>query len=157
MIAQTELDTKSVGGVTMSLETLSSFAWATIGIPFAQLAVRVDDIATKFGVSIHAWEENGLGPARGLIIRLTSGRVIFLEELALALEFHGAKGPTVYADAADLGEIGVDQFVAEVLSELRLSPSDLAKVATQEGQRAAAEMAAQINAARAKRESMGLT
>jgi len=48
----------------MALEVLVSYTWPTDGVPPAALSVRVNALASRLGVSVRAWEANGLGPAR---------------------------------------------------------------------------------------------
>lgn len=133
----------------MPIEPLTAFAWPTDGVPLAGLAVRVDDLAARLGVPVLAWDEDGLGPARGICCRVPSGRVYFLEELELAVMHQGARGPTVYVDAADLGAFGVGPLVAEVLAALGLSRSDLTGEAGPDETRYAAELVARVAAGKA--------
>ena len=129
----------------MPLEPLTSFTWATDGVPLAALAVPVEALAARLALPLRTWDEPGLGPARGLGCRLPSGRVCFLEELELAIQHQGARGPTVYVDAADLGSVGVEPMVAEVLGAMGLGRSDLAGVAGIGARQAAAELAARVS------------
>src|SRR5262245_18432267 len=135
---------RGVHGTAMLLEPLTSFAWATDGVPLAALAVRLEALAARLDLPLRTWDEPGLGPARGLGCRLPSGRVCFLEELELAIQHQGARGPTVYVDAADLGSLGVESMLAEVLGALGLSRSDLAGVAGIGAQQAPGELAARM-------------
>jgi hypothetical protein len=113
-------------------------------VPLAALAIRVEALAARLDLPLRIWDEPGLGPACGFGCRLPSGRVCFLEELELAIQHQGARGPAVYVDAADLGSLGVEPMVAEVLGALGLSRSDLAGVAGIDAQQAAAELAARV-------------
>lgn len=128
----------------MPLELLTSFAWATHGVPLAALAVRMEALAARLDVPLRIWDEPGLGRARGLGFRMISGRVCFLEELELAIQHQGARGPTAYVDAADLGSLGVEPMVAELLGVLGLSRTELAGVAGIDAQQAAADFAARM-------------
>jgi hypothetical protein len=135
----------------MPFEPLTSFTWPTGGVPLAGLTIRLDDLAARLGVPVVAWDEDGLGPARGFGGRLPSGRVCFLEELELAVRHQGVRGPTVYADASDLGALGAEPLVAEVLGVLGLSRSDLAGVVGPEAQRAVTGWVRQMTDAKADR------
>jgi hypothetical protein len=135
-------------GEVMSLEVLASYTWPTDAVPLAALCVRVDDLAVRLGLPVRAWEVDGLGPARGFGGRLPSGHVILLEELELAVRYHGARGPVVYVDAAELGALGPEPLMTELLTELSLSRLDLVGVAGQADQRSAAELAARVLAAK---------
>jgi hypothetical protein len=135
----------------MSIEVLASYTWPTDAVPLAGLGIRVDDLAARLGLPVHTWDVEGLGPARGFGGRLPSGVLVLLEELQLAVRYQGARGPTVYVDAADLGAIGPDMLVGELLAALGLSRSDLVGIAGEAEQRRAAEMAAQVRQAQAAR------
>src|ERR1051325_8592183 len=88
----------------------------------ATLNLPVHRIATKIGFTPESWEEDGLGPATGFFIRLASGRVLLLRELEHAMKRLGAQGPTVWADIADLVELGTEGLVKELLDGLDLPP-----------------------------------
>jgi hypothetical protein len=116
------------------IEPLVSYTWPTDPFPLAALGVRVDALAGRLGLSVHDWNVDGLGPARGYGGRLPSGRVILLEELQLAVKHHGAQGPIVYVDAAELAAVGPELLVGELLAALGLSRSDLVVVVGQSDQ-----------------------
>jgi hypothetical protein len=99
---------------------LNSIFW-TAAMPLAQLAIRVDELASKLGLPVHTWVEDGLGPARGFGCRLSSSRIFVLEELALAVEHQGAPGPTAYVDAAEMALLGVEPLVEELLMQLSIA------------------------------------
>jgi hypothetical protein len=71
------------------LEVVTSYTWPTDGVYLAALDTRVDDLAARLGVGVHAWDVDGLGPARGFGFRLPSGRVYLLEELGFAVRHRG--------------------------------------------------------------------
>jgi hypothetical protein len=121
------------------LEQLDSFRWPTMDFALATLGVRVDDLARRRGFRVEAWEEDGLGPARGAALRLPSGRPVVLQELQFAVDAGTASGPALLVDAADLGAVGVGPLVGEVLAALDLGPDALAWLQEPE---AAAEAAA---------------
>jgi hypothetical protein len=133
----------------MTLEALTSFTWPTGTVPLASLSIRVDDLAARLGTPVHAWNEDGLGPARGFGGRLPSGRVVLLEELQYAVQHHGARGPVVYVDAVELAAAGPEPLAAEVVAALGLSPSDLVCIADQTDQEFAEELATRSREARA--------
>src|SRR5262245_31213819 len=139
----------------MALEVLTSYTWPTGPVPLAALRVRVDDLAARLGVAVRAWDEDGLGPARGFGGRLPSGCVVLLEELQLAVQHHGAAGPAVYVDASELGTAGPEPLVVELLAALGLARLDLASVADEAAQRSAGELAARVQAARTAYSSLG--
>src|SRR5262245_60200969 len=137
----------------MGLEVLASYTWPTAPVALAALAVRVDDLATRLGVAVHTWDEDGLGPACGFGGRLPSGCVVLLQELQYSIQYHGAIGPGVFVDASELGAVGPDPLVEELLAELGLSKSDLAGVVDEAALRNAAELAARARAAQTARAS----
>jgi hypothetical protein len=97
--------------------------------PIADLRVRVGDIAQRLGLTIMSWEEDGLGPANGVLIRLTSGRVILLREQEHAIKHLAAEGPCVETDVGDVAAFGVEALMAEVLDALGLPRDAVAWIA----------------------------
>jgi hypothetical protein len=134
------------------IEVMTSYTWPTAEIPFASLGVRVDDLAARLGVAVHAWTVDGLGPAKGFGFRLPSGCVYLLEELELEVHYRGAQGPNVHVDAADLSRCGSKALVDEVVAGLGLSRLEVVYVADSAVQEAAANLVAKVAAARAKGE-----
>jgi hypothetical protein len=61
--------------------------------PIAVLTGSLDDILTRFRMEPESWVEDGLGPARGIVIRLPSGRVVLIRELEYAPKHLGLSGP----------------------------------------------------------------
>ena len=107
------------------LVQLSDYRWPSgSGDPIAILAVRLETIARRFGLSSEEWEEEGLGPARGFMCRLASGPVISLVELA-----HRAKtaypGPNLSVDSHELEEVGVARLLEDALEALGLGEADV--------------------------------
>jgi hypothetical protein len=137
----------------MPLEILTSYTWPTDAYPIARLSVKVDDLAVRLGISVHAWNVDGLGPARGFGGRLPSGRGVLFEELEFAVRYHGAQGPTVYMDAAELGALGSDVLVSELLRVLNLTSLDIAAAAGLAAQQAAANLATRVATAKAPTKS----
>jgi len=85
------------------------------------LTVRVTDLAERFGFALIHYEDDGLGWASSMFVKLDSGRVALLTEHAHAVERLGAKGPAVEVDARDIAQLGVAPCVDEVLDGFRLS------------------------------------
>ncbi len=134
------------------LEPLSSYTWLTDCCALATLSVRIDQLAARLGLPVFTWQEEGLGTARGVGCRLPSGRVFLLEELELAVRHQNAKGPNVYVDATDLGDQGVEPMLKEVLGGLQLSRSDVNWLAEADAQQSAAKLAAEVRAAKERRQ-----
>src|SRR3954451_8657281 len=103
------------------IEWLDSYTFPTSEWPLAILGVRVDEIAARHGARVHAWDDDGLGPARGLACRVTSGQVFVLVEHELSIRHHRAQGPNVLVDAAALGDRGAEGLIGELKAALSLS------------------------------------
>jgi hypothetical protein len=114
-------------------------SWPTVEFPLASLGLRVDAIAARLKLPVHAWNNEGLGSARGLGCRLPSGRLFLLMELQLKVQYYDAKGPTVYVDAGDLIALGAESLLEEILAALNLSPSDVARTVDRTDEEQAAQ------------------
>ncbi len=75
----------------------------------------------RLGLTVQAWDEDGLGPTRGMLIRLSSGTVVLMRELEHAIKHLGAKGPEFDVDASDAVTAGVEPLVSEILDSLGLT------------------------------------
>lgn len=89
------------------------------------LAIRIADVAERFGFTLIHYDDDGLGRAASMFVRLESGRPLLLTEHAHAVEHLGSKGPVVEVDARDIAEIDVEPFVDEVLEAFQLSREDV--------------------------------
>ncbi len=107
-------------------------------MPIVSVREPLADIAERCGLIVEQWEEDGLGQASGMFVRLPSGRVMLLRELQQARKYLGEEGPTVHADVGDLAEFGVEPLVAEVLQSLGLASDTVTRVASNDAQRIAA-------------------
>jgi hypothetical protein len=132
--------------------TVTTYTWPNDGIPFAGLRIRVEELAARLGVAVHTWDIDGLGPAKGFGFRTASGRVYLLQELALAVQYHGATGPSLYVDAADLSTVGPAALADEVFATLGLAHSDVLFFADAAAVKRAAELVAKVTAAKTKRD-----
>jgi hypothetical protein len=124
------------------LEPLTSHTWPTDGLPIAVLGIQVDDLASRLDLPVFAWVVDGLGPARGVACRLPSGRVFGLEEVETSIRYQGVKGPTVWVDAADMADRGIERLLAEILEGLQLSKENIAEVVGPEVHQRALQVAA---------------
>lgn len=88
--------------------------------PIGGLSVRLDDIAASTGLTIETWEEDGLGTARGGLIKLPSGRIVRLREMVHRVKHYGKRGPDIDADGAEIVSIGIGALCAELLMALNL-------------------------------------
>jgi len=132
------------------LELVDSYTWPNDGIPFAGLGLRMDDLASRLGVAVHTWDVDGLGPARCLGFRSVSGRVYLLQELELAVRYHGAPGPEVHVDAAELATFCPEALVHDVVATLGIARQNVPFVADKSVQQNAAALVARWSAERAK-------
>ena len=130
----------------MPLELVTSYTWPTDRFFLACLSIQVDILAGRLGIKTHTWDVDGLGPARGFGGRLSSGRVILVEELE-----YGGPYPAVYVDSAELSTSGPEALVAELCRELGLSTTDFLRVAGDADRVAATELMGQVIAVRAQR------
>jgi hypothetical protein len=120
---------------------LDFYTFPTAEWPLASLCVGVDEIASRHGAHARTWDDDGLGPARGLACRVTSGRVFVLVEHELSIRYGYAKGPLVLVDAAELGELRALGLVGELREALGLSDAEVAGVTGLDGEQAAARIA----------------
>jgi hypothetical protein len=88
--------------------------------PIMRFQVRISEIARSLGLEIESWEEDGLGPARGMLLRLPTGRVVLFRELQHLIDHYREMGPYVHVDAAVIAEFGVEPLINEVLTSLDL-------------------------------------
>jgi hypothetical protein len=79
-----------------------------------------------------SWFEDGLGPARGVVIRLPSERVVLIQEFEYASKHFGASELNLEVDGADVVSFGVSALVDEVISALGLSQNAVAWKASED-------------------------
>jgi hypothetical protein len=113
-------------------------------LPIMRFQVRVSEIAQSRGFRVESWIEHGLGQARGMFLRLSSGRVVLFLELQHLIKYHHATGPTVYADAGAIAEFGVEPLISEVLTSLDLSQQTVDWVASSESRESAIDLAKRV-------------
>ena len=97
------------------------YRFATTDWPIMRLQVRISEIAQSLGFEIESWEEDGLGQAHGMLLKLPTGRVVLFREFQHGINHFGEKGPHVCIDAAVVAEFGVEPLIEEVLTSLGLS------------------------------------
>jgi len=115
------------------------------------LRVRVSDIAERLHLAVDRWEEDGLGPASGMLIRLPSGTVVLVSELEHAIRHLKAEGPALWIGARELVERGVEPLVTEILEDLQLSRDQIDRVATDEDRETAADLLARVESSPLRR------
>jgi hypothetical protein len=119
---------------------IADYRFSSTDWPIVSLAVNVATLAGRFGFTIDHWDEDGLGRASGMLLRLSSGRVVLVCELEHAVKRLGAKGPTIHVEASHLAQYGVEPLVDEVLDALELSREATDWIAPAESQASAAEV-----------------
>jgi hypothetical protein len=92
--------------------------------PIMRIQVRISEIAQSRGFEIESWEEDGLGQAQGMLLRLPTGRVVLFRELQHAIDHYREMGPYAHIDAAAIAEFGVEPLISEVFDESRFAPTD---------------------------------
>ena len=58
------------------VEQVWDYRFPGIDMPIATFCRRVSEIAERNGCTVETWEEDGLGEASGLMLKLASGRTI---------------------------------------------------------------------------------
>ena len=92
-----------------------------------------------------------MGEATGFGCRLANGIVVFFEEFAHARENFGS-GPTIYVEASELIENGIDGTLFRVLEGLGLSDKCVTWLQTESGVQAA-KLVVQAARERARRKN----
>jgi hypothetical protein len=119
---------------------IADYRFSSTDWPIVSLVVDVATLAGRLGFTIDHWEEDGLGPASGMLLKLASGRVVLVSELEHLVKHHRAKGPTIYVEASHLAQYGVEPLVSEVLDALELSREATDWIAPVESQAGAADL-----------------
>jgi hypothetical protein len=118
------------------VEQVRDHVFPLVGMPIARFCRRIAEIAQRNGLEVEAFVERR-GEASGMFVKLPSGRVLSLVEFRHMIEHHRERGPTVYIDAGEIAEFGVDFLVKEAVTSLRLSQQDIDWVAPPENRRIA--------------------
>ena len=119
---------------------LAEFFFSSPEFPVCVVNVPVADLAGRLCIPLTQWEEPGLGGATGFGCKMASGLLVRLEELAHARANLGAKGPTVYVQAHELIERGIQGTLAEILVGIALSPENVTWSQSESGVEAARQM-----------------
>lgn len=110
----------------MSVEQIPEHQWPSGSwVWLMNVDVLIDVLAETLPFVVNDLDDDGLGPERGCLLRLESGRVILLNQLEHAVRHYGAKGPMVQVDAADAVEQGLLPFAEEVRTALGLLPDQI--------------------------------
>lgn len=114
------------------------------GMPWtiAVLTIRLDESAARFNMEPASWDDDGLGPTRGLLIRLPSGRIVLIQEQEYAIKHQGIPGFELVVDGGDMVSLGVDALLDEVLHAFGLSESAVYWKADEDSRQSAAQILA---------------
>lgn len=118
----------------------TQYAWRSAEFPLCVVDVPVEVLAERWGITLVHWEEPGLGHASGFGCKLVSGLVVLLEEFSHAREHLGVLGPTLYVEANELIEHGIEDTLASVLSGLGLPHHSVTWLQTESGLQAAMQV-----------------
>ena len=124
----------------MVTEQVYDYRFSCVDMPVVSLRLRVSEVAERNGFRVEGWIEDGLGEAYGMFVKLPSGRIILIVEHRHLIEHHRALGPTVYIDAGEIANFGVEPLVSEVLTGLGLSQQDIEWVAPGENREIALDV-----------------
>jgi hypothetical protein len=111
---------------------LDDHRFTTVDYPVVGFLIRVAEIAERLGFEAETWEEDGLGTAHGLWVRLPSGRIILLRELEYLIKRGREKGPYAYLDGIDVAGCAIEALIDEVVDGLGLPKEVVGWVATEE-------------------------
>ena len=128
------------------------YRFSTTDWPIMRFQVRVSEIAQSLGFEVESWQEDGLGQAYGMLLKLPTGRVVLLRELQHGIDHFGEKGPHVCVDAAVVAEFGVEHLIDEVLTSLGLSEQTVDWRGSSETQKSATDFAKWATAYRKQNE-----
>jgi hypothetical protein len=87
------------------------------GVEVLRLAINLDELAARLGITLEDWEEDGFGPARGAFVRLPSHTVILVRELQYLRRGDG--GVDIIVDAGSLADRGLD-LPSEICKSLQV-------------------------------------
>ena len=121
------------------VEQVFDYRFPNVDYAIVTVSRRLAELAAGHGWTVETWDEDGLGEASGVLLRLASGRIILVMELRHAIEYHGEAGPTAFIDGSELATHGVAALLAEILAALGLTEQDTTWTAPAENQQAAAD------------------
>ena len=105
-------------------------------LPLAQISADIAEVADRFDLRLVHWEEEGLGPARGALVKSATFHVFRLREIIHVREYYGVKF-AVDADARDLASSGSAELIDDVVRLLGIDKSQVDWATGEEGQRLA--------------------
>ncbi|MGJ4906662.1 DUF6881 domain-containing protein [Bradyrhizobium oligotrophicum] len=119
------------------VEQIFDYRFPNVDMAIVTVRRPLTELAASHGWTAETWQEDGLGDASGVLLRLGSGRTVLLMELRHAVEHLGETGPTAFIDGAELATHGVAILLAELLAALSLTEQDTSWIAPPESQQAA--------------------
>jgi hypothetical protein len=115
---------------------------STVEWPLLGLSLSVDELASRIDAPVQNWIEDGLGPAKGFVVRLPSSLIVGVEEME---QYDGRmSGASVIVDSAELAIVGPEKLIKEAKEGLQLSDSEIVHSATIEDRAKAAELVRDI-------------
>ena len=98
----------------------------------ATFACRVDAIAQPHGWPVDTWQEDGLGPQRGLFLQLPSGVAMELSEDEHAMTHLGVQGATCSVPREVFRARGSEDLLREILPALGIDAALVAHRSSEE-------------------------
>lgn len=94
------------------------------GLEIAYLADPIEALADRFGWTLDAWEEDGLGEAVGCFVLTAAGRTVMLYDL-LPARTMGWGGVKLKSDCRDIVDFGTEVLLVDAISSLDLAESSV--------------------------------
>ncbi|WP_369980094.1 hypothetical protein [Xanthomonas bundabergensis] len=110
-----------------------------VEFPLCTIQTSIFELSERLQIPLDSWDEPGMGDAHGFGCRLASGAIVVLVELDHARKHFGS-GPTVYVEASQLIEYGIEVTLNETIASLLLSRESVTWLQTEEGRQAAEEV-----------------
>ncbi|MBB4125821.1 hypothetical protein GGR77_001092 [Xanthomonas translucens] len=107
-----------------------------VEFPLCTIQTSIFELSERLQIPLDSWEEPGMGEAHGFGCRLASGAIVVLVELDHGRN-HLGSGPTIYVEASQLVEHGIEVTLSETIAGLLLSRESVTWLQTEEGRLAA--------------------
>lgn len=103
--------------------------WKSADFPLCQVAFSAAELASRLGLPLLHWEEDGLGPSTGFLCQLPTGLVVLVQDFTLK----PGLGASLHIDASELTKRGIQSPLQEVLSGFKLTRDALTWEQTEDG------------------------
>ncbi|MCW0411225.1 hypothetical protein NB709_001101 [Xanthomonas sacchari] len=123
-----------------------------VSFPLCTVQTSIFDLAEQLNLPLHRWEEPGLGPTHGFGCRLDTGHFVVVEEHEHARAQLGI-GATLYVEASQLIERGIDAVLSETIAGLSVPRQSVTWVQTEDAVEEAKRVVQYAIERNAKRES----